>query len=103
MTIKTVDATTLRTWMEQEKAVLIDVREVEEYNAANIAGAILMPLAQVSYDKLPEITDKKLVIHCRSGKRSLTACELLLKTNPNLEIYNLEGGILAWLELKSTN
>jgi rhodanese-related sulfurtransferase len=102
MTVKTVNVATLKNWLQQKNVVLLDVREVEEYKAENIAGAILIPLAQIPFYELPELGEKKLVIHCRSGKRSLTACHLLLENNPNLEVYNLEGGILAWLELSTT-
>jgi len=100
MTIKNIDAKTFKTWLQNDEVVLIDVREPFEYEAASIAGAILIPLANINNDVLPEVGDKKLVIHCRSGKRSLDACNLLAARDENLEVYNLEGGILAWLELK---
>jgi rhodanese-related sulfurtransferase len=100
MTIKNVDAATLKTWLQNDEVVLIDVREPFEYEAANISQAILMPLATISNQVLPQLNGKKLVIHCRSGKRSLDACNLLLVENEDLEVYNLEGGILAWLDLQ---
>jgi rhodanese-related sulfurtransferase len=96
MPIKTIDANTLKSWMDRGEAVLLDVREPGEYQAENIPGATLMPLATVSQATLPNYAGKKLVIHCRSGKRGGTACEKLLAEDPDLEIYNLEGGISAW-------
>jgi rhodanese-related sulfurtransferase len=36
------------------------------------------------------------VVHCLKGSRGASACEKLLRQDPNLEIYNLEGGIDAW-------
>lgn len=96
MPTKTVDATTLKKWMDNGEAAVVDVREPAEYAAEKIAGAQCVPVGNISKKDLPEIRGKKLVIHCRSGKRGGTACEKLLAEDPNLEIYNLEGGISAW-------
>jgi rhodanese-related sulfurtransferase len=96
MPIKTVDSATLKRWMDSGEAVVVDVREPAEHAAEKIQGATLVPLGTVNKTALPETGGKKLVIHCRSGKRSMNACEKLLAEDPNLEIYNLEGGISAW-------
>lgn len=96
MAIKSVDPYTLKGWLDSNEAVLVDVREPDEYQAGNIAGATLVPLAAVSRQALPVASGKKLVIHCKGGVRSRSACEVLLAGDPNLEIYNLEGGIAAW-------
>ena len=98
MALKTVDAPTLKHWLDTGEAMLLDVREPAEFKAESIAGATLMPLAQVRKDTLPNHQGKKLVVHCRKGGRGGTACEKLLAEDPNLEIYNLEGGISAWAE-----
>ena len=99
MPIKTVNAKTLKSWIETGEAVVIDVREPIEYAEERITNATLLPLGEVTKAKLPPINGKKLVIHCRSGKRGTNACEKLLSEDPNLEIYNLEGGISAWKAL----
>lgn len=96
MTLKTIDAKTLKIWLDSEQAILLDVREPAENEAQSIKGAVLMPLASVSKEALPNCAGKKLVIHCRKGGRGGTACEKLLAEDANLEIYNLEGGIEAW-------
>jgi rhodanese-related sulfurtransferase len=98
MPIKTIDATTLKGWLDSGEAVVVDVREPAEHAAENIAAAKLLPLGGISKQSLPDISGKKLVIHCRSGKRGSIACEKLLAEDPNLEIYNLEGGISAWAD-----
>ncbi|KTD07436.1 rhodanese-like domain-containing protein [Legionella jamestowniensis] len=98
MTIKKIDAPTLKTWLEKKEALLIDVRDPEEHAAENIPGAISMPLNVISTKGLPETANKKLVFHCKAGKRSLSACEKLIETDPNLEVFTLEGGISAWDE-----
>ncbi|MFZ4541468.1 MAG: rhodanese-like domain-containing protein [Rickettsiales bacterium] len=98
MPIQTIDAPTLKSWLDKGEAVLVDVREPAEYEAAHIAGALLMPLARVSKNTLPGAAGKKLVVHCKAGRRGGTACEKLLAEDPNLQIYNLEGGVDAWAQ-----
>ena len=95
MPIKTVDAPTLRKWIENDEAILIDVRETAEHQAGTIPGAVLMPLLTVSKERLPPV-NKKIVVYCRSGIRSQHACGQLLNEDPQLDLYNLEGGIMAW-------
>lgn len=99
MPIKSVDAQTLKSWIDAGEAVLVDVREPSEHQSRNIACATLVPLATIAKHRLPDAEGKKLVIHCQGGKRSMTACEKLLKEDPALELYNLEGGINAWAQV----
>ncbi len=96
MPLKTVDAKTLKNWLDNSQAVLIDVREPAEHSAESIKGAKLLPLGGIKKSALPDCAGKKLVIHCRKGGRGGSACEKLLAEDPELEIYNLEGGIEAW-------
>ena len=98
MSFKTVDAKTLKKWLDKGEAVLVDVREPAEYTAENITYSTLLPLSGVSKATLPDYAGKKLVIHCRKGGRGGSACEKLLAEDPSLDIYNLEGGITSWIE-----
>jgi len=76
---------------------LIDVREQHEFDEANLNG-LLIPLGEV-LDRAEEITkDKKVIVHCRSGKRSATAIQALEQQNGYTNLYNLKGGILAYME-----
>lgn len=93
--IKTIDPKTLKMWLDNNEAILIDVRDKIEHNQECIDCATLIPLGEFSADKVPA-ADKKIVIHCRSGARSAAACAKLLEDMPNADVYNLEGGILAW-------
>lgn len=102
MFFKNVDPHTLKEWLDADEAVLIDVREKGEYDLERIPNSHLIPLGVICGNNLPqnEITinnKKKIVVHCRMGKRGAQACEILLQENPQLEIYNLEGGISAWV------
>ncbi|MFY7697760.1 MAG: rhodanese-like domain-containing protein [Legionella sp.] len=93
--MKTITASELKTKLENDDVLLIDVREPEEYNIERIDGAYLIPLGQISIEQLPT-TNKPIVIHCHSGKRSADACAKLLKDMPSLDVSSLEGGIIAW-------
>lgn len=84
---------------EAKEACIIDVRELSEHQAQSIKGACLIPLGQLSEAKIPqEFRGKKIIFHCQRGGRSSRACAQILNENPNLDIYNLEGGILGWSE-----
>ncbi|MFB2121150.1 rhodanese-like domain-containing protein [Parapedobacter sp. 2B3] len=73
---------------------LIDVREEFEYETSNINGEHI-PLAEVVLEQDKISRDKPVIIHCRSGKRSAQAIMLLEREGFD-NLYNLEGGILAW-------
>ncbi len=76
---------------------LIDVREEYEFDEANINGE-LIPMGEVM-DNIEKISkDKQVVVHCRSGKRSATVINALESQHGYTNLYNLKGGILAYLE-----
>lgn len=83
-----------------EKLNIIDVREPEEYAEMNI-NAKLIPLGQImsmQIDDLDGLQNEELIIHCRSGKRSMQA-GMMLETAGFTNCVNVEGGILAWNEM----
>jgi rhodanese-related sulfurtransferase len=82
-----------------EKLHIIDVREPHEYEEYNI-GAKLIPLGQIQtmqVDEIENLKEEELIIHCRSGKRSAMACQIL-ETMGFTNTKNLEGGMLDWKE-----
>lgn len=93
--MKTMSVQDFQAKLKKGEVTLIDVREPFEYRAESIEGACLIPLREISIERLPTRTGT-IVIHCRSGKRSRDACERLLKQDPSLDVYSLEGGIVAW-------
>ena len=95
--IKTVDCTTLQQWLDHGEAIIIDVREDEEYRTAHIQDAILMPLSTFSPMAIPESNGKKIVLQCKVGGRSARACAMCQETDSRPDFYNLEGGIDAWV------
>lgn len=93
--MKTITALELKKRLDKDQVLLIDVREPVEHRGEFIDGACLIPLGEISIDKLPS-TKRPIVIHCRSGKRSADACAKLLAINASLDVASLEGGIVAW-------
>ncbi len=96
--VKSINAQQAKDWLDNQEAVIVDVREPAEYQEVRIAGSVLIPVGSITSDKLPDLHNKKLIIHCKLGKRGGIACEKLLQENPELEVYNLEGGITAWID-----
>ncbi|MBL7717839.1 MAG: rhodanese-like domain-containing protein [Flavipsychrobacter sp.] len=82
-----------------EKLNVIDVREPDEYQEYNM-GAKLIPLGQVmamQVDDIEDLKEEEIIVHCRSGKRSMQAC-MFLEQMGFSRLKNLEGGALAWQE-----
>ena len=96
--IHNINPETLFGWLKAKEALLIDVREPAEYRSESIDGSRNITLSQITIDEtnLPELNDKKLVIHCQSGKRSMMACEKLKNEGIKFDIWNLSGGITNW-------
>ncbi len=74
---------------------LIDVREPYEYGIANLGGE-LIPLGSIEGAAHRIARDKMVVVYCRSGRRSAEAIRRLQERFGFDNLYNLEGGILAW-------
>ena len=81
-------------WLDSGEAILIDVREIEEYNVEFINRAKNIPLSTLVLDDAHK--GKRVVIHCKSGKRSMLACEKLISLGAEFDVWNMEGGINAW-------
>jgi adenylyltransferase/sulfurtransferase len=96
--LRRLSANDLRALLDAAKdhpPALIDVREVEEFSVGHLAGSVNIPLGELP-QRLAEIApDAAPVFICRSGGRSLAACQIALRANI-LSPANLEGGLLAW-------
>jgi len=93
--MKTISVAELKQRLDEQTVVLVDVREPAEHRSERIEGAHSIPLSECCLKKIPS-TAQPIVIHCRSGKRSLEACRRLLQENPQIDVCSLEGGISAW-------
>jgi sulfur-carrier protein adenylyltransferase/sulfurtransferase len=80
---------------EKANFVLVDVREVHEYQICRIPNSILIPLGELP-KRLSEL-DKSadIIVHCKMGGRSAKACDVL-RANGFTKVRNMKGGILAW-------
>ncbi len=90
-----VDPQTLEQWLESGQAVLVDVREPFEHASERIPGAVLIPLSKFTPESVRErFGDRRVVFHCRSGKRSHKAASQL--ATQGQQAFHLAGGIEAW-------
>ncbi len=96
--LQSVQAETLKQWLDQDQVILVDVREPSEHAAERIDGAKLVPLSQFDVNQIPLETGKTLALHCQTGNRSAQAAQKLLTTGVKTVIH-LEGGINAWKQL----
>ena len=81
---------------EEAEFVLLDVRTPEEYREGHIKGSVLLPLNNLEEEVETEVPDQdtKIVVYCRTGRRSQTATNELLKMRYT-NLYDL-GGIVDW-------
>jgi len=92
-----VDAITVQKWLDEDRAILVDVREPDEFESEHIPGAVPLPLSQFDASALPSERDKKTVLACFIGGRSERAAELLLAAG-HPQAFHLDGGLFAWKE-----
>ena len=77
-------------------ALVIDVRQPDEYDEGHVPGARLIPLGEVG-QRLDEVpADAEVLVICRSGGRSLKAAEVMAAAGRRP--VNVAGGTLAWID-----
>ena len=96
--MKTVTAKELKQMMDShEDFQLIDVREPWEVEGSSIGG-LNIPMAS-ALQRAGEISkDKKVVVHCKAGMRSASVIQVLEQKLGYTNLYNLQGGIMAYLD-----
>ncbi len=88
--------------IDQGEVFILDVRTLEEYAAGHINGSMLLAVQDIPEqelnDRLMDIPkDRKILVYCRSGTRSLKASKILVD-NGFSEVYNMQGGITDWIK-----
>lgn len=93
--------------IEKGDIFVLDVRTPDEFNSSHIKGATLIPVSNafgsnLSPDSLlkariDEVPKKKILIYCRTGRRSDTAGKMLVNAGYS-QVYNMVGGITAWID-----
>jgi adenylyltransferase/sulfurtransferase len=81
----------------RENVFILDVRNPEEYQICRIPGSVLIPLPELPRRFGELDRDREIVIHCKSGMRSLKAFHFLREKGFQ-KVKNLQGGILAWAD-----
>ena len=81
--------------IDNNEVFLLDVRTQEEFDEGYIEGAILIPDYELA-SRLSEVPeDEKILVYCRSGRRSVTASNILVDAGYT-DVYNMLGGINDW-------
>ena len=81
---------------QTEGAMLLDVREIEEYKSGHIAGSKNISVSSLGYmkSKLPKDKKSPIITYCLSGARAKTACKML--SNLGYEDIYCLGGLASW-------
>ncbi len=83
--------------LEQQRhgALIVDVRDHDEWDDEHVADAMLVPLDELSARHMEIPRDREIILMCQSGRRSALARDQLAAAH-SLRAANLEGGIVAW-------
>ena len=94
-----MDPTAAIRLMNNDDAIVLDVREATDFNNGHIKNAKNIPITSLKsqLDSLMKDKDKPVLAYCRSGNVSGKACRIL-KNSGFSNVHNLSGGILNWQE-----
>lgn len=90
-----LDPATVNTLLQSGEAVLVDVREDEEFAEEHIAGSQLYPMSDFEVDKWPSYPGKKVIISCLGGVRSAAIGNKLISAGHGW-VTHMKGGLNAW-------
>jgi rhodanese-related sulfurtransferase len=90
-----LDPATVNTLLQSGEAVLVDVREDEEFAEEHIAGSHLYPMSDFEVDKWPSFPGKKVIISCLGGVRSAAIGNKLISAGHGW-VTHMKGGLNAW-------
>lgn len=79
---------------KKENIKILDVREVDEFQAGHIQGAVNAPLSTLEEQYIQLEADKRYYVICQGGKRSERACQFL--ETKGYDVVNVEGGMNQW-------
>lgn len=94
-TVQEADVAQVKSWLDRNEILLVDVRETSEYEKEHIAGSVLLPLSSFEPDMFPSLPGKMVVLHCAVGKRSEAAGKMLLNEGYPT-ITHMTGGLAEW-------
>jgi len=87
--------------INRSDAIVLDVRDDAEFAGGHLPEARHIPLKQLAgrLAELEKFKDKPILVHCQAGARAASACGIL-RQHAFAQVYNLQGGINAWVEAK---
>jgi rhodanese-related sulfurtransferase len=99
--VANVSATEAVMLMNRNKALVLDVRNAEEFAAGHIQGAKHIPVAELAgrMKEIEKFKDKPVLVHCQKGMRAKAACGIL-RGQQFSQLHNLQGGLDTWIEAK---
>lgn len=97
MTVQALEPLDVARRLDEDSAILIDVREPAEYAAERIHGALLFPLSTFDPHALPDPGRRLLVFHCGTGMRSAKAVAKCQAAGIG-HYSHMQGGLTAWKE-----
>ncbi len=95
--IKEIDTASAVQLINRQNAVILDVREPNEFAEGHLLNAKLIPLKKLAerVGELEKYRNKPILVVCRSGQRAGTGTSFLNKAGFT-QTYSLSGGIIAW-------
>ena len=95
--INEVDCPAALQLINHKNALVLDVREDNEFKMGHVLNSRQIPLGKLDerIGELEKYKEQPIVVVCRSGNRSVSACMMLGKSGFG-QVYNLTGGIIAW-------
>lgn len=96
--MKEITPCELQKILDNPDYIIIDVREVYEFDEMRLENAVNMPVSSITCNLTSIPKDKNVIIMCKSGGRS-SAIYRILEGQGYTNIINLKGGILLWKEM----
>ena len=97
--VSTLDAAGALRLINDQDAAIVDIRDAGDYKEGHIPQARHIPFAalQERLGELAKVKDQPIIVYCRTGTTSQSAC-VLLKKNGFADVHSLKGGLPSWLD-----
>lgn len=99
--VSALDAADVLRLLNDQDATIVDIRDLGDYKQGHIPQALHIPFntLQERLSDLAKTREKPIVVYCRSGAVSQSACTLLRK-NGFTDVHSLNGGLPTWLDAR---